>query len=210
MRLSNRKQANRTRTIPDIVFIHFKIDVFVLFPIKHTPRLKINHHKADPKKTPKITILAERGLVTSLVIFIPVKIAANPKIVIGLLVVMTAAERKSEIYPLFPILLDSQVWLGSLRILYHKNIKNKTANDCKISLYANKKFHTNATPKTAIHAYIPSIVAVHIPVINPERRPLLRLRRIQRIPTGPIGAAIENQIIIHFNRRGRCIIVGRE
>ena len=109
MRLSNKKQANKTRTTPDIVFIHFKIDVFVFFPIKHTQRLKINHHKADHKKTPKMIMLAESGVVRSFVTFIPVKIAAKAKIVIGLLVVMTAAERKSAIYPPLPILLDSEV-----------------------------------------------------------------------------------------------------
>jgi hypothetical protein len=154
-------------------------------------------------------MIAEIGFTISWVISILVNMAANPKIVIGLLHVIITVERKSDKSP-FLHNLGPELYLCSNKILCPKNTKNKTANACKKSLYKRRKSQTNAIQKIATTEYTASMVAVHNPLTNPERRPLLRLRRIHKTPTGPIGAATENQIIIHFNRRGRYIIWSRE
>ena len=80
-----------------------------------------------------------------------VKIAPNPKIVIGLLQVIITVEKKSDKSP-FLHNLGTEVYLCSNKILCPKKIKNNTAKACKISLYKRIKSQTKATPKTAIQA----------------------------------------------------------
>jgi hypothetical protein len=44
-------------------------------------------------------------------------------------------------------------------------------------------------------------VAAPSPEIEPEAQPLLKVRRMQRTPIGPTGAAIENPMTIPFSRK---------
>jgi len=55
-----------------------------------------------------------------------------------------------------------------------------------------------------------SAVAAPSPVTNPESDHFAKLRRIQRIPIGPIGAAMENPIMAPSIITGICMGWGRD
>ena len=68
---------------------------------------------------------------------------------------------------------------------------------------------TKLIPKPVIKAYIISLKAAPMPVTKPYQRPFFKVRCIQRIPTGPIGAEAMIPMIIPFRiNSNKSIFIG--
>ena len=61
-------------------------------------------------------------------------------------------------------------------------------------------------PKPVNRAYTMSLHAAPTPVTNPYQRPLLSVRWMQRMPTGPIGAEARTPMTIPLNMKSRMFI----
>ena len=61
-------------------------------------------------------------------------------------------------------------------------------------------------PKPVNKAYTMSLHAAPTPVTNPYQRPLLSVRWMQRMPTGPIGAEARTPMTIPLNMKSRMFI----
>lgn len=92
LNISNKiNKAKIIITIPETLFNVFREKLFIFDLIHPTPKLKVSHHRAEPKKTP--TTKRDADLRLPVKKPVPVNTAIKEIIVIGFVIVRKTVER---------------------------------------------------------------------------------------------------------------------
>ncbi len=192
MALMRAARPKVTMTKPAVRLIQDMVFLPTFLRNEVTPSLRISHQKEDPRKMPVTRMAASVIFSETFTRPRPANTAMKEKMVRGLDRVRKKVETKSENSDLWTTWFVGTSEVPAKKVLEPRKIRKQPPRRWNQNFCSVRKSETSVRLKAAMRPYRVSAKAAPSPEQRPENLPYWSVLRMQRMPIGPTGAAIEN------------------